>query len=162
MGKIKIADLKFLQKLSKEANVSPRKRKNYNFHETPEDSIQRMLNALHPDTYIRPHKHENPDKREVFVLLAGEMALIIFDDYGKIQKIFHFDLKNIFVVEIPPSTWHTLVSLKENTVYYEIKDGPYLLDNDKQFAPWSPEESDTKAKKYLEGLKKELVMRIEQ
>lgn len=67
MEKIKIADLKFLQKLSKEANVSPRKRKNYNFHETPEDSIQRMLNALHPDTYIRPHKHENPDKREVFV-----------------------------------------------------------------------------------------------
>lgn len=160
MKKIKIIDSFFLEKLSKEANTSPRKRKNFNFHETSEDSIQKMLNALHPNTYVRPHKHENPDKREAFILLSGEMALVIFDDYGKIRKVFHFDLKNIFVVEIPPSTWHTLVSLKENTVYYEIKDGPYLLDNDKVFAAWSPDESVFEAKQYLEELKKELALQI--
>lgn len=160
MEKIKIVDSFFLEKLSHEADISPRKRKNFNFHETSEDLMQRMLNALHPETYIRPHKHENPDKREGFILLSGEMALIIFDDYGLIKKVIHFDLKNIFIVEIPPSTWHALVALKENTVYYEIKDGPYSLDNDKQFASWSPDESASDAKKYLESLKNEVVLRI--
>lgn len=160
MEKIKIVDSFFLEKLSHEADISPRKRKNFNFHETSEDLMQRMLNALHPETYIRPHKHENPDKREIFILLTGEMALILFDDEGNVENVIHFELKNISLVEIPPAVWHTLISLKENTVYYEIKDGPYLVDNDKTFATWSPAESAPEAKSYLENLKKEVALQL--
>lgn len=156
MENIKIVDEFLLDKLSEEAKNSPRWRKNYNFHECAEDPIQRLLNAIEPDTYIRPHKHESPDKREVFVLLKGKMALLIFDENGEITEVITFDSKNILLVEIPPATWHSLISLQENTVYFEIKDGPYNAENDKNFALWSPDENTPEAVIYLDKLKKRM------
>lgn len=142
-----------LSDLSKKAKLSKRKRQNLNFHQHFGDSIQRLLNAIEPDTYITPHKHETPDKREVFILLEGEMALLIFDDHGNIIDSIYLNKNNIQLVEIPPRTWHSLVSLKEGTVYYEIKDGPYNVVTDKNFAPWAPSEDESDSINYLKFLK---------
>lgn len=139
------------------AKKSERKRKNFNFHEHENDLLQRMLNALEPETYVRPHKHENPDKREVFIVLRGKLAFFIFDDMGNIKtiEILEADSEN-FGIEIEAGVWHTLVSLQTGTVIYEIKDGPYNPENDKNFAEWSPEEFSDKAQQYLEKLKNKL------
>ena len=48
-----------LFKVIAEAQDSNRKRKNFNFHKTFDDPINRMLNAIEPGSYIQPHKHEN-------------------------------------------------------------------------------------------------------
>ena len=61
-----------LKKLKQQATYSPRLRKNYNFHKDPEDTLHRMLHAMNPGTYVQPHKHEDPDKREVFIILEGK------------------------------------------------------------------------------------------
>lgn len=53
--------------LEKEAILSDRKRKNFNLHKTANYPIPRMINVLQPESYIQPHKHENPDKREYFL-----------------------------------------------------------------------------------------------
>jgi len=37
-------------------------------------------------------------------------------------------------------------------VCYEVKPGPYLQANDKEFAPWAPREGDPDAARYLEEL----------
>jgi len=39
-----------------------------------------------------------------------------------------------------------------DTVLYEFKRGPYDVDEDKQFAPWSPEEGSDEAEAYLKKL----------
>jgi len=65
----KIASAELLNEVIQKAKNSPRGRMNYNFHDDLVDPINRMLNAFEPGTYIQPHKHENPDKREVFILL---------------------------------------------------------------------------------------------
>jgi cupin fold WbuC family metalloprotein len=44
---------------------------NYNFHESLDDPINRLINAMEPETYLRPHRHKNPDKNEVFLLLTS-------------------------------------------------------------------------------------------
>ena len=62
------ADL--LKSLSGKARSRDRKRINLNFHDGDYDPLQRMLNAMQPGTYLQPHKHENPDKREVFLALS--------------------------------------------------------------------------------------------
>ena len=54
-----------LDTLAQQASASPRKRKNHNFHPEAGDPIQRMLNALNPGTYVQPHRHISPLKREV-------------------------------------------------------------------------------------------------
>lgn len=139
-----------LSRLSREARQSPRLRKNYNFHYGPEDPLQRMLNAMEPGTYIRPHKHENPDKREAFFALSGSLCILEFDDLGEIREYTILNAaRGNFGVEIPARTWHSIISLETGSVAYEVKDGPYNPADDKDFAPWAPEEGSGEAADYL-------------
>ena len=142
-----------LRSVIEKARVSPRKRMNHNFHSRLDDPLQRMLNCLEPDTYIRPHKHEDPDKCEAFILLKGKVAVIEFDDYGNISS--HTVLKagtGCYGAEIAPRIYHTIIPLEEGSVVYEIKNGPYSPLNDKNFAAWAPKEGEEGCRAYAEEL----------
>jgi cupin fold WbuC family metalloprotein len=148
-----------LEELKLKARQSKRLRKNYNFHKHPEDTLQRMLHAMNPGTYVQPHKHENPDKREAFIILEGKVAVIAFDDSGRIVEFFILDSKKgNYGVEIPEQTWHMLIALEENSVIYEVKDGPYSPQDDKNFAPWAPKEGDKACQFYLESVQQQLAL----
>ncbi len=132
-----------LTETSKKAQSSARRRINYNFHQEASATMQRMLNAMEPDTYIQPHKHENPDKVEVFFVLRGRILLVEFNDDGEIMDHIILDQKKgNFGGEIPARTWHSIISLEAGSVAYEVKDGPYTPIKDKKFAPWAPIEGD--------------------
>lgn len=143
----------YIDKTSQKAKTSPRKRMNYNFHKEDAARLQRMLNAMEPDTYIQPHKHENPDKVEAFFALRGRIVVVEFDDNGKITDYIELDSKKgNYGVEIPARTWHTLISLESGSVAYEVKDGPYNVAVDKNFAPWAPAENDGESENYLKEI----------
>jgi len=154
---MKTIDNKLLQILLREAECDPRKRVNYNFHEFAEDTLQRMLNVMEPGTYIQPHKHQDPDKREFFLILKGKLAVIEYTENGEISdtRILSSDGEN-YGVEIAPRIYHSLVVLKKNTVIFECKDGPYNSQTDKKFAPWAPAEGDAEVNAYLKKLLKRL------
>jgi cupin fold WbuC family metalloprotein len=140
---MKIISDQTLSELSQKAALLPRRRLNLNFHEELSDPINRMLNAFELGTYIQPHKHENPDKREVFIVLRGSLLLVIFDDSGNpIDFILLDPAKGTHAIEIPAGVWHSVISLAQGTVVYEIKDGPYIQPLDKNFASWAPKEGD--------------------
>lgn len=144
---------KELDILSEKARQSPRKRMNFNFHKHMDDTLQRMLHAMNRGTYVQPHKHENPDKREAFIILRGRVVLIEFNDIGKPINFIILDTKTgNYGVEIPPRTWHSLVALQDNSVVYEVKDGPYSPADDKYFADWAPKEGDKECAEFLESL----------
>lgn len=150
---LKIVSKELLDELSKKAMNSPRKRLNHNFHDDLSDPINRMLNALEPGTYLQPHKHENPDKREVFVVLRGNLVVVFFDDSGNPIEFFLLDpQKGNYAVEIPVGSWHTLISLETGSIVYEVKDGPYQPLSDKNFASWAPTEGDPGCEEYLKNL----------
>lgn len=142
-----------LDKLSRKAKDSVRKRMNYNYHEQLDDTLQRMIHAMHKGTYVQPHKHEDPDKREAFIILRGRVALIEFDSNGKPVNHIILDGKaGNYGVEIPPKTWHSLIALENDSVVYEVKDGPYSPDDDKNFATWAPKEGDEECRQYIQNL----------
>jgi len=146
-------DHSFISQTSEKAVKSDRRRMNYNFHQQDSDTLQRMLNAMEPDTYIQPHKHENPDKVEAFFVLRGRILLVEFDDKGKITDHIILDpLQGNYGGEIPPRTWHTLISLETGSVAYEVKDGPYDPNVDKNFAPWAPAEGDADCQAYNKAI----------
>jgi cupin fold WbuC family metalloprotein len=143
--------------VSAKAKNAKRKRINHNFHKVPEDTLQRMLNALEPETYVCPHKHEHPDKREAFIILKGRVLVVEFYNDGRIRDHIVLDYnKGNFGAEISPRVYHTLIALELSSIIYEIKDGPYNADNDKNFAPWAPEEGNPEAGLYNEKILKEL------
>jgi len=147
--KMKIIDTQLLDSVSGQAKQSSRLRMNYNFHQSATDTVQRMLNAIEPGTYLRPHRH--PDREEVFLILRGNMTLFIFDDNGNVLEcICLCHQEGNFGVEIPAMTWHTVVINEPDTVLYELKRGPYEPLPEEHFAPWSPHPNDVSdAEEYL-------------
>lgn len=148
---VKIISPELLDALSQQAKVSARLRVNHNFHEDLADPINRMLNAFEPGSYVQPHQHT--DKREVFLVLKGSLVVVFFDELGTPQEFVLLDPKHgNFAVEIPEGTWHSIFALEPGSVAYEVKDGPYLPESDKNFAGWAPKETDPECQNYLEKL----------
>lgn len=145
---IKITD-ELIDSISNKARGSARKRCNYNLHSDYHDPIQRFINAIEPDTYIRPHKHENPDKTEILILLRGRVLILEFDLSGTVADHFILDFETgNKAVEIPPGVWHTFLALGKGSAVYELKEGPFNVDTDKVFAEWAPEEGTAQADAY--------------
>lgn len=148
-----IIDPILLDQVTLQAQQSPRLRKNYNFHDSPEDSLQRMLNAIEPNSYIQPHKHENPDKREAFFILRGSLLVVEFNDDGSIHQNTLLNHKTgILGCEIAQRRFHSLISLEKGTIIYELKDGPYDPVDDKNFASWAPMEGEEGCTAFIEKL----------
>ncbi len=136
------------------AKRSERRRMNYNFHELDEP-LQRLINAIEPDSYIQPHRHTEPGKAEVFLVLKGRGAVFEFNQKGEVvEKAILEEKGHVRGVIIDPGVWHTILALDEGTVFFEVKIGPYHPTTDKNFAPWAPIPKDTEAAQdYLRTLK---------
>jgi cupin fold WbuC family metalloprotein len=139
-----------IAELAEKAGKSDRKRINYNFHKVPGDPLQRLLNVMQPGTYLQPHKHENPDKREVFIALKGKFLALEFDDEGHILDFMILDpTTGNFATEVPARTYHSIICLAPDSAIYELKDGPYDPTDDKHFATWAPKEGTQECDGYI-------------
>ncbi len=139
--------------IGSKARISPRRRMNHNFHPVLSDPLQRMLNVMEPLSYIRPHKHENPDKVEAFILLCGRLVVVEFNPDGTVADHILLDptIGN-YGVEIAPRVFHMIIPLENETTVYEVKNGPYDPIDDKNFASWAPKEGTPQAEDYLRNL----------
>jgi len=150
-------DHHFLKKFFEKATNSPRQRINHNFHESYNDLVQRFLNVLELGTYIQPHKHIKEEKFEVVIILKGRALVAEYNDDGDIVDHIILDSKKgEYAVELTSKTWHSMIALKEDTVLYEIKQGPFVEEDEKLFASWAPKEGDEEVKNYIEGILKRL------
>ncbi|MDR1407119.1 MAG: WbuC family cupin fold metalloprotein [Tannerella sp.] len=149
---MKVIDRELLDETSARAKMSPRLRMNCNFHARADDPVNRLLNAMEPGTYLRPHCH--PDKEEIFLLLRGRVAILIFDDGGRVtEKVLLDPLQGCFGGEIPTGVWHGLLVLAPESVVYEVKRGPYVPLSTENMAPWAPPAEDAGAvSRYMDGL----------
>jgi cupin fold WbuC family metalloprotein len=130
-----------LAMLSAEARGSARQRKNLNLHPTLTDPVQRLLNAFEPGTYVRPHRHSDPGKWELFAILHGRALVLAFDAAGIVQERHELAPAGaVQVIEIAAGTWHTLAALESGTLLLEVKPGPYTPAGPQDFAPWAPPE----------------------
>ena len=153
---MKKIDSNIIENVVSKARTSPRKRLHHNFHKEFSDPIQRFLNAWEPGSYLRPHRHLNPPKREVFLVLQGRFAVATFDDEGNILEKFILDpAKGNYAVEVAAGEWHTVIPLESGSVAYELKDGPYDPIDDKDFATWAPKEGDEDCDEYNQRILKE-------
>lgn len=134
-----------LAEVSAEARESPRLRKNRNFH-AMEDPVHRLVNALEPATYIRPHRHLDPAKCETAIALAGSIGVLVFDDAGElVDKRVISPGGPVMGAEMPPGVWHTFVSIAPGSVFFEAKAGPYAPPGPDEVASWAPAEGTPEA-----------------
>jgi cupin fold WbuC family metalloprotein len=142
-----------LKKLSMEATALPRRRKNHNLHENSEAQAHRLLNAIEPDSYVMPHKHNDPNKGETIICLSGQLGLLVFDSTGNVEQKLILEAAGETVgVDIPYGIFHTVLALKSGTVFFEAKAGPFAPLTAEEKAPWAPVEGDDLAANYLTTL----------
>lgn len=145
---MKILNEALLDTTTEKAKQSARLRMNYNFHEELDDPVNRLINAMEPGTYLRPHRHLNPEKDEIFILLRGKVVVFLFDDAGNITEKLVLDPKaGVYGAEIKAGIWHGLVVLESGSVIYEVKQGPFSPLSPENFAPWSPDPNDSEGVK---------------
>lgn len=123
------------------------------FHKSCDDSLQRMLNALQPGSYIPPHRHGSPPKAESIVVLKGAICYVGFSESGVIDTVLFAGSECPFLgIDIDANVYHTFFAIKPDTVLFEAKPGPYDEATDKQFAPWAPAEGSVDSREFLAKL----------
>ena len=119
-----IIDSKLLDKVTEEAEESPRLRMNYNFHESLDAKAQRLINVLLPGTALPIHRHRHT--AETYVLLRGRIFVVFYNDLGAQTERYLLDpTKGNYGVNIPKGQWHGIEVIEPSAIF-EVKDGPYM------------------------------------
>ncbi|MBL8382215.1 MAG: WbuC family cupin fold metalloprotein [Burkholderiales bacterium] len=133
-----------------QAQEAPRRRRNRNLHGSDDARAHRLLNAVCPDSYVRPHRHLDPEKDETLVVLRGRFGLVMFDDAGAVVSAQTLGARGPACgATIAHGCFHSLVALEPGAVFFEAKAGPYLPLTDAEVAHWAPAEGDAAAAPYL-------------
>ena len=129
-----VIDSLLLDKLTAQAQDSPRLRMNLDLRNSDADSSQRMLNAIEPGSVVPIHRHQKTS--ETVVVLRGRVVEEYYDDAGVLVESFVLgdchvadaprnDMPVACALNIPAGQWHTLRALESGTVILEMKDGAY-------------------------------------
>lgn len=118
-------DKELLDNLTAQAKASPRLRMNLDLRNSPEDTSQRMLNAIEPGSEVPIHRHQKTS--ETVVVLRGRVVEEYYDELERIcEATYEISPEGpVMALNIPAGQWHTLRSLKSGTVILEVKDGAY-------------------------------------
>ncbi len=120
-----------LDKLTAQAQASPRLRMNMDLRNSDADSSQRMLNAIEPESVVPVHRHQKTS--ETVVVLRGRVVEEYYTSEGVCSASYELAAGGpVCALNIPAGQWHTLRALESGTVILEMKDGPYepLADSD--------------------------------
>jgi cupin fold WbuC family metalloprotein len=153
-------DAALIKRKSQDATANPRKREIHMLHSGNSDAVQRMLNALQPASYIRPHRHAQPPKSETVILLTGSVGFVTFLDDGTPRELVHLHPTQALAVDCREKVWHTFFALEPNTVVFEVKSGPHDAATDKEFAAWAPEDNSPDVERYFTHLKELFVQKL--
>ena len=141
-GPVFVLDLQAIESGLKASRENPRKRIMLQVNRSGTEGVQRLVNFMQRGSYVRPHFHPEPECIENAAIIKGTAGFVIFDERGSVLSAHRLEAGTpaASVIDIEQGLWHTLVPLADDTVILEIKRGPYNAANDKQFAPWAPEE----------------------
>ena len=121
---VMVIDSVLLDKLTAEAQESPRLRMNLDLRNSDADSSQRMLNAIEPGSVVPVHRHRGTS--ETLVVLRGRVVEEYYSSEGDVVATFELAAGGpVCALNIPAGQWHTLRALESGTVILEMKDGAY-------------------------------------
>jgi cupin fold WbuC family metalloprotein len=164
---MKVFSRQYFEDLLNAASQSQRLRAHANVHYSYTDYCQKLFNAIKVDSYIRPHRHSLDPKEECLMAIKGLFGFVLFTDQGSIESITIFGSEKYAEklsipsgLELPAGAWHTIVSLADDSILFEVKSGPFDPSLAKEMAPWAPEEGHVSTAQYLETLKQKCLSEL--
>lgn len=111
-------------------------------HRDLQEGVHEMIIGFRYDAYVRPHRHML--KSESFHVIEGNLAVILFDDDGRVTK--RIDLSppgggRSFLYRLNTSLWHTVIPISEYVIIHEVTNGPFSKE-ETQYPIWGPREEE--------------------
>ena len=139
-----IFNQEFLDDLLVKAKDSPRLRQNFDLRTSTNDTSQRMMNALQPETEVPIHRHE--DTTETVICLSGKLEEIFYEEvveytreetscteevlrkqmFKEVSRHLLCPAEGVYGIQIPAGVWHT-IRVIEPSVIFEAKDGAFRM-----------------------------------
>lgn len=131
-------DKDMLNELLQKALNNERHRYAYDLRNSPEDTSQRMINTLLPDTEVPIHRHE--DTSETTLCFFGRIDVVFYEETTEKGKHVIREGRRRFVevgrynlypegkrfgVQIPKGVWHSVEPVFPSCII-EVKDGMYV------------------------------------
>lgn len=139
---------KELEKLFEKSRISPRRRAVKIFQEDSYSGPHIGLNVIQPDSYVRPHLRYSD---ESIIHYSGTLCSLLFNSEGNITHRALISRQNPYFL-LPKETFHSVVSLEEDSAIWFITQGPFNTNIFRKDLPNSPtEEGDYQ--KYFNWLK---------
>jgi len=123
-------------------------------HHDPGDPIQQMMIACAPSSYSAPHRH--PGRVLSYQMVEGRMAVVIFDDTGRISRLIHLGGDGPFCFWMGSSQWYMPLAQTDIAVFCEVLQGPNTRGEACEWAPWAPPEGGPEAAAYLADLRQQV------
>ena len=141
--KVQLFDKDLLSDIHTKAQASDRLRQNFDLRTTPEDTSQRMLNALEPGTQVPIHRHLKTS--ETVICLEGCLDEIFYEElpgvvsggpvhdgeravdetaFAEVARFRICPREGKYGIQIPQGAWHTIEVYEPSTIL-EAKDGKY-------------------------------------
>ena len=140
---VQLLDNKLLEGLHENAAASERLRMNYDLRTTPEDTSQRMLNALEVGTKVPIHRHMKTS--ESVVCLEGCLDWVFYEElpnmdaggpvhdgetaadetlFTEMARFRVCPREGTYGIQVPQGVWHS-IEVHEPSTTFEAKDGAY-------------------------------------
>ena len=132
-------DKDLLNELFQKALHSARHRYAYDLRNSEEDTSQRILNALLPDTEVPIHRHE--DISETTICIQGRIDVVFYEEterkrgeyvakqgdqrFLEVERYCLYPDGKRFGVQIPKGVWHSVEPVFPSVIV-EMKDGKYV------------------------------------
>jgi cupin fold WbuC family metalloprotein len=137
------------------AKQSPSKKSRVLLHSSPEKDLHEMLIVHSYGEYIQPHINAHSDKS--FIVLEGEMFVVVYRENGKIKNQIHlscYDGRLAFMLRLNEPMFHTVVPISETVTFLETIKGPHI---ETRYAPFAPPPTNLfESEKYMKWLMNEV------
>lgn len=141
--KIELINDNLLSELHQKAGKNERLRQNYDLRTTPEDTSQRMLNALEHGTHVPIHRHLKTS--ETVICIEGCLDEVFYEElpgvdtggpvhdgetatdetvFAEVARFRICPREQKYGIQIPKGVWHSIVVYEPSTIF-EAKDGAY-------------------------------------
>lgn len=141
---IQLINDELLAELRTQAQSSERKRQNFDLRTTPNDTSQRMLNALEPGTHVPIHRHLKTS--ETVICIEGCLDWVFYNElpnmdaggpvhdgetaadetqFAETARFRVCPREGQYGIQVPKGAWHSVVVHEPSTIL-EAKDGAYI------------------------------------
>lgn len=132
-----------LMELHEKAEGNERRRMNFDFRAMPEDTSQRMLNALEPGTHVPIHRHLNTS--ESVICLEECLDWVFYEElpgvdtggpvhdgetavdetaFAEVARFRVCPREKLYGIQVTKGAWHSIEVFEPSTIF-EAKDGAY-------------------------------------